>query len=401
MNIAIFASAFFPSVGGVEELCRQLAHEYQRRGIGVIVLTNRWPRNLPAFESYEGIPVYRIAFRVPAGYWRANLNYSLSHRMVEREVLAILRDRAINLLHVQCVSCNAHYALAAKRKLGLPLLVTLQGELKMDAAGIFDRPGFAQSLMRRALTDADAITACSSQTLREAEDFMGESFGQRGAVIYNGISLQDFAGEAQPGGQRYILAIGRHVPQKGFDVLLRAYAKCVAQVPDAFDLILAGDGPERESLQRLAGELKVGLRVRFCGRVDNAQAVELFQGCEFFVLPSRHEPMGIVNLEAMAAGKAVIATRVGGVPELVVEDETGVLVSPDEIEALSQALSRLMSDATLCSRLGEAGRLRAEQFDWPDIAAAYMRIYSGATVSPTDARAKIALTTTKPEFQAC
>ena len=67
MNIAIFASAFYPHVGGVEELVRQLAHEYKRRGLGVIVLTHRWPRSLPVFEEFEGIPIYRLAMRVPEG----------------------------------------------------------------------------------------------------------------------------------------------------------------------------------------------------------------------------------------------------------------------------------------------------------------------------------------------
>ena len=101
-----------------------------------------------------------------------------------------------------------------------------------------DRPG------KRPLAEADAITACSRQTLSEAEEWFGAAIGTRGRVIYNGISLQD-AREAKPHQRRrpYILAIGRHVPQKGFDVLLRAFGKLVAAGESTHDLILAGDGP--------------------------------------------------------------------------------------------------------------------------------------------------------------
>ena len=81
MNIAIFASAFYPHVGGVEELCRQLAHANRRSGAGTVVLTNRWPRTLVEFEEHEGFPVYRVAMRVPDGSWKARLNCRLKHRV--------------------------------------------------------------------------------------------------------------------------------------------------------------------------------------------------------------------------------------------------------------------------------------------------------------------------------
>jgi hypothetical protein len=91
MNIAIFASAFHPSLGGVEEVCRQLALEYQRRGMGVIVLTNRWPRGLPAFESIEGIDVHRLVMRVPTSSAKSKISYALTGASVRWAMLGILR----------------------------------------------------------------------------------------------------------------------------------------------------------------------------------------------------------------------------------------------------------------------------------------------------------------------
>src|SRR5579862_6179369 len=133
MRVAIFASAFYPSLGGVEELVRQLAHTYRRMGISSVVLTERWPRSLAAFEEYEGIPTYRLPFRAPDGDWKAHLSYHLRNRRTYLQMLSILREKKVDLLHLQCVSSDGLYALRAKRALKLPLVVTAQGELTMDA----------------------------------------------------------------------------------------------------------------------------------------------------------------------------------------------------------------------------------------------------------------------------
>ena len=382
MNIAIFASAFHPSLGGVEELVRQLAHALIRRGHQVIVVTNRWPRDLPLADEYEGIPVYRLALRSPnpeQPWSRQTAMYKLTRAGVNRQAIDALKARGIEVLHVQCVSGNAEHALLAKYALDLPLMVTLQGELTMDSGGLYERSGWARGIMTDSLREAEVVTACSGQTLQEAETFYRHPFGERGQVIYNGIHLSEFEGVAPYEHQRpYMLAIGRHVPQKGFDILLRAYALLRAQLPDAPDLILAGDGDERSTLEQLSGELGLAGTAHFVGRAERAKTVSLFASCAFFVLPSRHEPFGIVNLEAMASGKAVVATRVGGVPEFVSDEQEGLLVPPADPEAMAAALLRLCRDPQLAARLGKAGRRKARDFDWDAIAELYEAGYERA-----------------------
>ena len=379
MNIALFASAFYPHVGGVEELVRQLAHSCQAQGHNVIVLTNRWPRSLPDYELYEGLSVYRLAFRVPEGSLKARLNYRFTHPAICRKMLAILKAHKIDLLHVQCVSSNGYYALLAKAALGIPLVVTAQGELTMDATQLYERSPFARQSLRDLLKEADSITACSAQTLAELETFFGKPFGNKATSIYNGVNLRDFDNrDAFEHPRPYILAIGRHVHQKGFDILLKAFAKVTTDTE--IDLIIAGDGPERQNLECLADCLGLAARTRFVGRTNRHETVKLFRGCSFFVLPSRHEPFGIVNLEAMAVGKALIATHVGGVPEVVLEGETGLLVPCEDVDALAAQLLRMARDTSLRDRLGAAGAARARLFDWPAIAEQYLDVYRGLTV---------------------
>ncbi len=529
MNIALFASAFYPSLGGVEELCRQLAMELLRQGHGVIVLTNRWPRDLPAAETLDGVPVFRLAFRLPEGSAKAAINYHLTHQRIEREMLGILRAHKIDLLHVQCVSSNAHYAMIAQEKLKLPLVVTLQGELTMDANQVFEKSAQAREILRRSLDRADVITACSGKTLRDGEEFYGKPFGERGRVIFNGVNLGEFvaapaagaehlasssehlasdaSGQGEPARpnestalpkhsnsylltsnssspqhsnsylltpsssprRAYIFALGRMAKQKGFDVLIRAYAalrfddqklgvrswkledgdgvrdqklevrswkledgatrqalpaeptesaalpnhsnsyllasnssppagrnesaalpeNSRFQVPGSEffpKLVLAGDGPELEGLKGLARELGLRECVHFPGRADRQQVAAYLSGCEFFVISSPAEPFGIVVLEAMAAGAAVIAVNNAGPAEIITDGVNGLLAERSAPEPLAAAMQRLIRDAQLRERLAAAGKVRAAEFGWPKVAGQYAEAYVAATAKKLGVR---------------
>jgi len=373
MNVALFASAFYPHMGGVEELVRQLAHAFRRRDISPIVITNRWPRSLPSCETYEGIPVYRLALRIPEGSLKARANYALTHRGIRSEMLHILRRHRIDCLHVQCVSANGFYALQARHSLNLPLVVSTQGERTIDATQLYQRSAFMNRVLRQLLDEADFITGCSKNTLEDLEQYWGHPFGTRAQVVYNGVELDDFtAAPAFPHLRPFVLGIGRLVPNKGFDVLIRAFGQ--AHLP-SHDLLIAGEGAERKALEQLSHDLGLMDRVKFLGRADRPTAVSLFRGCSFFALPSRDEPQGIVNLEAMAAGKAIVATRVGGVPEMVADGKTGLLVPGDDVAGLAAALECLGADEGLRQRLGDAGLVRVQDFRWSAIADQYIQIY--------------------------
>jgi glycosyltransferase involved in cell wall biosynthesis len=381
MNVAIFASAFYPATGGVEELVRQLCHEFTQHGISPIVLTNRWPRSLPAEEVYEGIPVYRLAMRMPEWNWRVRLVHAVTFPFTRRRLLAILRRHRADVIHVQCAGSNGLYALAAQRALGLPLVLSAQGERTMDASHIYDRLPSLNRTLRDLIANASFITACSKDTLADLEQWWGQPFGPKASVMYNGIRPDDFeTGVPYSHPRPYILGIGRVVAQKGFDVLIDAFAE--AQL-SSHDLLIAGEGPEQAALARQVQARGLEGRVHFLGRVDRPKAVALFKGSSFFVLPSRMEPFGIVNLEAMAAGKAVVASRVGGVPEVVRDGESGLLIPPADVPALAAALRQVGTDDVLRERLGAAGRKRVLDFTWPAIARAFYEIYALAMQEKT------------------
>lgn len=166
------------------------------------------------------------------------------------------------------------------------------------------------------------------------------------------------------------LALGRLHHNKGFDVLLEALARA-AQI----HLWLAGDGPERAALERRARQVGVESRVRFLGWRDDVPS--LLAACDFLVVPSRLEPLGNTIVEAWAASRPVIASKTAGPKELIVADETGLLVPPDDPRALALALDRLAHDADLRRRLAAAGHAhyRAE-FSEARVVDAYKALFA-------------------------
>jgi glycosyltransferase involved in cell wall biosynthesis len=174
----------------------------------------------------------------------------------------------------------------------------------------------------------------------------------RVVVIPGGVDLSGYAA-ANPLVPGVIGAMGRLEREKGFDVLLHA----MTQLKGEARLLIGGDGSQREALTALIGELGLRDRVAMSGFISDVPGFHAQTG--LFVLASRSEGMGLVFAEAMAAGRPVVATRVGGVPEVVVDGETGLLVPPDDPGALAGAIDRLLADPALAARMGEAGRRRA------------------------------------------
>jgi glycosyltransferase involved in cell wall biosynthesis len=383
---AIFASSFHPHVGGVEELVRQLGHRQATAGARPVIHTMRWPRSLPAREWWEGLDIRRHSFRIPEGPPRKVVTASIGNPLVLADIVRQLRADRADIVHVQCVNLGAWFAFQAARVLRLPFVMTLQGELSMDATDVYGRSHLMRQMLRMLLRRADAVTACSSSTLTEVESWAGIQLGARGRVVYNGVDTHEFAITVEPrsAANPFVLAIGRHVRQKGFDVLIDAFGKLTADAAFEWDLVIAGDGPLRDALAAQATAAGLSTRVRFVGCTDRPATVALFRDAAAFVLPSRWEPFGIVNLEAMAAATPVVASRVGGVPEFVEDGVTGLLVDADDASALAGAIKRLGADPELRAALAARGREQAAHFDWVRIEEQYREVY--ATARATRAR---------------
>jgi phosphatidylinositol alpha-1,6-mannosyltransferase len=200
----------------------------------------------------------------------------------------------------------------------------------------------------------------------------------RVAIVYPGVDANRFSPKVDgstirnrlaPGADIVVLSVGRLQRRKGHDLALRALGRLRSVLPKLIYLI-AGDGEDREYLERLAEANGVADRVRFLGEVPSALLPQLYAASDIFLLPNRIEDgdvegFGIVFLEAASAGKPAIGGNTGGVPEAVVEGVTGLLVTGTDVDELADAVARLATDSLLRARLGKAGRQRIEQsFTW-------------------------------------
>ena len=195
-RVALCPSSYGPNLGGVEQLSARLAASLTASGCHVGVVTSQWPPALPESETIDGVLVQRVNFAAPERRIAALMRFAVHFPRSTWKTVGIVRRLGADVVHVQCVSINALYALLAARLLRLPLVVTLQGELTMDTNQVYQRSRLLPWLLRHLLRRADAVTACSGQTLLEAETLLGVQTGERGSVIYNGVDLAEF--EAPP-----------------------------------------------------------------------------------------------------------------------------------------------------------------------------------------------------------
>ncbi len=387
-RIALLPSSYPPTLGGVEELTRHLALALTAAGDEVEVWTGHLDDREPeTAEIRDGLVVRRLPMPLPATNWsslRRSATTGVGTLFSLRSAVAAFRP---DVLHVQCFGPNGVYATALSRLTRLPLVVSLQGETVMDDADIFESSRVLRSFLRRAIRRAKAVTGCSAFTLADAEARFRLAPGA-GRVVPNGVDLDERGLPSGPparvatGGRPYLMAVGRVVEKKGFDLLLAAYAALAPGNRDAVDLVLAGDGPALAGLRSQAAELGVTGRVHFVGRLDRREVAGAMAAAEALVVPSRLEPFGIVILEGWRAGTAVVATDRGGPSELISDGTDGVLIDPFDTTGFALALSALHDDPARRSALARAGRARVEGFGWARVAERYREIY--AEVSPSE-----------------
>jgi glycogen(starch) synthase len=381
MRVALLPSDFWPAVGGVEELTRRLAEALIEAGDSVEIwapLDRRRP--LAPRETWCGLEVRRFPMPLPPRALGPVARMAPGMARGLRQLRKAVADYKPDVLHVQCFGPNGAYATAVSQLTGVPLVITLQGETVMDDHDIFERSALMRAALRWGFRRAAAVTACSAFTLADARRFgLAEGAGK---VVYNGVRLDEGDGAGgDDGGDlpavpfgRYVLALGRVVEKKGFDLLLLAFAK-LERGPE-LGLVIGGEGDALGSLRQLAGELGISESVYFPGRLGRSAVGHLMRAADVFVMPSRLEPFGIVVLEAWREGTAVIATTRGGPAEFVRGGVDGLLVDPSDTDALAAAIGGLLDDASRRASLAEKGHQKAQGFSWRVIAHEYREIYA-------------------------
>lgn len=350
----------------------------------ILVLSWSHPRPVSVVEHGRRVTYMRV--RSPAGCGRLGVHWLKWMVMLPFDVLRLaryLRDHAIGTVNLHYPSLAAvEFILARALLTARPLIVlSFHG---LDVASARQAAGFERRAWRFVLRRADAFVACS-HALRAALVEWQPGIAERTTTIHNGVDITHLIASRDKGalvhprlrGRRFVLSIASLEHKKGGDVLVRALHRLHRNRRHR-DVMLALVGPDRgraAHLRQLAGALGVSDTVVFCGPVDHGHVHAYYEAATVFCLPSRAEPFGIVLLEAGAFRCPVVATSVGGIPEILTDGVDALLIGRDDPEALADRLGDLLDDAERCRRLGEALHRRVQTaFSWHRAYLAYLQL---------------------------
>lgn len=386
---------------GAGSFVASLARALVRRGHRVIVVAPHDPAEAPMDQG--GVLVERFRYAPGDRLCLVGHGRSLeSDRTMRRwvpvlmpgyvaaaacRVLAVHRRERLDLLHAHWAVPGGAIAGGIARLTRLPMVTSLHG----SDVYVSEHSRLYAAAARWSFRRARWVTACS-QDLRQRAMGLGLR-PERSSVIPYGVDVERFGSGAATGmrdrlgippGALVVGAMGRLVYKKGFEHLIAALPAVLARAPGVY-LLIAGDGDLRGDLARQAEHLGQGARTLFPGHIAWEATPDFYALCDVLVVPSVVDRTGNVDglpnvlLEAMAAGRAVVSSSVGGIPSVVRDGVNGLLVPPGDSGALATALLRLLADASLRGRLGSAARADVEtHYRWEDIAARTESVYLSA-----------------------
>jgi glycogen(starch) synthase len=363
MRVMFWSESFWPYLGGVETFGARLVSALHARGHEIAVVTSHGSLGLPDEDAFAGVPVHRFPFvqALAEGDARRVL-------ACRQGVAALKRRLQPDVVHVNVQDPSVFFHLHTAAAWPSPTLLTVHGEFRDCGAG-------PDTLLGHALRSADWVSAVSRAMLDDVRALAPE-IAERSSLVYNACPVPRQPVTPASTDPPSLVCLGRQVRDKGFDVAIEAMARVLPRHPRA-RLVFASDGPERSALERQAQRLGVAHAVGFRGWLDESRLQALIDSASAVVMPSRwREGFGLVALEAALRARPVAGTRVGGLPEVVLDGVTGLLVDNEDSEALAGALCRLLGEPGLAARLGQTARERAlARFDFDAHVTAYETLY--------------------------
>ena len=364
--------------GGVENVTYNLAVQMAKRGHNIYVFTSSIDSK-ESVEEYENTTIYRY-----------KKSFTIGSAPISIDILYKPLKLGLDLDIIHAHAGNPPAPIAAYRyanKKKKPFVVTYHGDGQWIWGDFIKRMSvyfYQKYLLDKILARADVIISPSEYFIDESR-VLGK-YRDKIIVIPNGVNVDEFdfghskkecrERLALPLDDEIILFLGTLSPHKGPDVLLRAMPKIIKEVPDA-KLVFVGSGGMREELERLSKKLGIEKNVKFVGFVEERMKPFYYKAADVFCLPSvmKHESFGIVNLEAMACGVPIVASKIGGVPDVVKDGKNGLLIPPRNSEALADAIIYLLENYDIRKKMGKNGRKKVEDYSWERIAEETGKVY--------------------------
>lgn len=359
MNILIVVP-WDQEFGGVASVVGNLATYLSEKKHTVLFL-HPGPRNIFTKEKTKwGFSGYKLSMRKPLlnkRPIRSLLAFLAFFPVTFIQIMYILLRHKVDIVNIHYPEADFFYFALCRKLLGIKLITSIHGADFFPAGMPMEHVSIG---IRFILSASDGIVAPSNSFLN---DFLMlfPDLQRKGHFIHSCVNMVEMnhIPEQHVGTDenRYLLCIAAQNEKKGIDVLIRSFSN-IAMDDSSIYLFLVGDGPLRSEHEKLVHDLGIQNRVRFFGNRGRTDVVNLLRRCELLILPSRAEPFGIVTIEAMLCRKPVVATMVGGIPEIVENGVSGILVEPDNPASLMKAICRILDDDVLKTSIVSNGYSR-------------------------------------------
>ena len=348
-RLLLWSTAFWPLIGGVEVLGERTLRELSKRGHEFTVITDR-PVGVDKFSHYHGVDIHRLD--MTEAMCSGEIDRWLE---VRARVSAIKRDFKPDLVWSYLLQPDSMFHLMSEPAYPTPTLVTVHGTYGPGSL----EPG---SAVRQLLERAIWVSACSQHSLTALTNAF-PALHDRSSVILNGLEMPSIDPSPLPFRVPRLLCMGRigTTVEKGFDLAIDAMVSITRIFPDA-RLLIAGDGAARAELEEHAANKAISYAVDFLGWIHPDSVYALINGVTMLLVPSRvPEGFGLSALQAQQMARPVVAVRTGGLPEVVIDGETGVLVNSGDSEQLAKAVVELLTNPHTAVAMGNAARARAQR----------------------------------------
>jgi glycogen synthase len=349
VKVLYWIQQFWPYIGGIEVQASQFLPAMKTRGHEFAVVTDTGPMNLADEDKYKDIPIYRFPFHEAL----ATKNVNLIGDILQR-VRSLKQAFEPDVIHLNISDPSFFFELHTRGGNRTPVCVSFRNSLSNLIQGTSPN-----TLLKRLLDTADRITGNSQFVLQQIRSLTPSSEGKL-SLAY-GIDVPCITPSPLSFDQPELLCFGRVVKEKGFDTAIAAFASIAQNFP-SLKLTVAGNGPERAHLECLVNDLSLGERVTFRGWVVPEEIPNVLNQSTVVLVPSRwDEAFGQVAVLAGYMARPVIASDSGGLPEIILHEETGLIVERDDVDAFARAIRFLLENPHRATEMGELARIHTTQ----------------------------------------
>lgn len=368
-RVLFICSLYHPHVGGIETMITESSQFYREQGVESVVLTKRWPAALTEEEYYKGTKIYRVvSARIETEFnniieWAKN-----NENKIKADIIHIIGvRRPLPLI-----------GLLLSRYWNVPLVSTIAGSEIPNTGDPETEIVWNESKeIMRPVLEASNIVTCVSKALENDLRRVAPNLKYI-RTVYAGIDTELINSVLCTEKEKnYIVSLRRLIPSKGIDILIQAFKDITKEYPQT-KLLIAGEGSEEENLKTLVKDSNLDDKIKFIGTVSFTRAISLLKGAICTVVPSISEGGSLVNIEAQTASCPVIASRVGGIPEYVQDDESGLLFESKNPKDLADKVRTIISNAPLRNKLIQGGIEHAKKFSWDILGPQYLALYNEA-----------------------